>query len=83
VPGSGRATTITLANGAVTTATFDAAGRQTGVRHSKNGTQLQSFAYSYDNSGRRTGVVAVVVAGADAGATDGGLAHRRGRLRHR
>jgi len=53
----GRATTITLANGAVTTATFDAAGRQTGVRHSKNGTQLQSFAYSYDNAGRRTGVV--------------------------
>jgi len=53
----GGATTITLANGAVTTATFDAAGRQTGMRHSKNGTQLQSFAYSYDNSGRRTGVV--------------------------
>jgi len=53
----GRATTITLANGAVTTATFDAAGRQTGMRHSKDGTQLQSFAYSYDNSGRRTGVV--------------------------
>jgi YD repeat-containing protein len=53
----GRATTITLANGTLTTATFDAAGRQEGIRHTAGGTELQRFAYSYDNSGRRTGVV--------------------------
>jgi YD repeat-containing protein len=41
----------------LTAATFDAAGRQSGVRHTAGGTESQRFAYSYDNSGRRTSVV--------------------------
>jgi YD repeat-containing protein len=65
----GRATTITLANGTLTTATFDAAGREAGIRHTAGGTELQSFAYSYDNSGRRTGVVELPSTG--SGLSDG------------
>ena len=41
----------------MTTVTFHVAGRLTGMRHTGGGSELQRFAYSYDNSGRRTGVV--------------------------
>ena len=53
-----RASTLTLANGAVTTYAYDAAGRLTLLRNTKSdGTTVSSFEYANDSVGNRTGVL--------------------------
>jgi len=53
-----RASTLSLANGAVTTYAYDAAGRLTLLRNAKSdGTTISSFEYGNDSVGNRTGVV--------------------------
>jgi len=53
-----RASTLTLANGAVTTYAYDAAGRLTLLRNTtSDGTTISSFEYGNDPVANRTGVV--------------------------
>ena len=53
-----RASTLTLANGAVTTYAYDAGGRLTLLRNTKSdGATISSFEYGNDSVGNRTGVV--------------------------
>jgi RHS repeat-associated protein len=52
----GNRTKITRPNGVESTYAYDSAGHVTSITHKKGATTLLSFAYTYDDAGRRTSV---------------------------
>lgn len=52
--GKGRFKTATLPNGVVTTAGYAAAGNLTSLTHTKGGSTIGTYSYTYDPTGRRS-----------------------------
>ena len=70
----GRAETVARSNGVDTAYGYDTAGRLTSIDHTAGATVIDSFTYSLDGNGNRTGVTSN--AGAESYTLDG-LHHER------